>query len=209
MIDFTIAWLASAGALLGLAAWAGKTATGNWVGVLIDIRGRYSLTHFQTVTWSLMVLSTFLAVMFSSSFDVSKLKIDASILQLMGISAGSAVLVAGVKSMKDAPGSASGPIARVGESVTRLDNSKEPVTAKFGQIWLEEEGPFADKVVNITKFQGFVFTLVALVVFASLAFSARGLPTLPDNFTWLLGISHAGYVVGKVPDKPQKKTETP
>ena len=200
-MNFGNAWIGSSVVLVALAIVIGWTVTKKWAGVLIDGRGRYSLTHFQTVIWTLAILSAYIAALVSSSFDSTNLSIDTSLLQLMGIAATSAVLATGVKSIKDAPGSAAGPIASEGEIITRPDASTTVITAKLQQMWLEEEGSLADKVVNITKFQNFVFTLVALGVFVALATKAQRLPALPETLVWLLGISHAGYVGGKVPDK--------
>jgi hypothetical protein len=201
MTDFGSAWIVSSISLVVLAIAIGRAVTKKWAGVLIDGRGRYSLTHFQTVTWTLAILSAYVAALVSSSFSSTNLLIDSSLLQLMGIAASSAVLATGVKSIKDASGSAAGSIASDGKTITRLDNSTTIITAKLPQIWLEEEGSLADLVVNITKFQNFIFTLVALGVFIALAIKAQKLPILPENLVWLLGISHAGYVGGKVPDK--------
>ena len=188
-MGFAGMWGISFVLLVGLAAAIGRVTLKNMTGLLIDSRGRYSLTHFQVVVWTLIILSAYLAVLVNSQFDASKLKIGEQLLALMGIAAGSAVLSAGVKAAKDASDSA---------KVAKCDNAHP---AKFSQIWLEEEGDLADKVVSITKYQGFIFTLVALVFFISLAAKAQGMPELPEDLVWLLGISHAGYVGGKLPNK--------
>jgi hypothetical protein len=101
----------------------------------------------------------------------------------MGISAGSAVLATGVKGIKN------------------LGKVSPTTSSNFSQIWLEEEGGNADKVVNITKFQNFIFTPVILGVYVTMTWQNGTLPPLPDNVVWLIGISHVGYVGGKIPDK--------
>ena len=100
MMDFTPSWIVSGIGLLALAIVVGRAATGRWAGVLIDGRGRYSLTHLQTVFWTLMILSSYVGVLISSSLNLDVLKIDTSLLQLLGITAGSAVLATGVKGTK-------------------------------------------------------------------------------------------------------------
>ena len=117
----------------------------------------------------------------------------------MGISAGSAVLATSVKGSKDAPGSTAN-VARAG-TFTLSDNTTTTITPHFAQIWLEEEGDQADKVVDITKYQNFIFTLVVVGFYVTIAWNTGGLPVLPDNVVWLVGISHAGYVGAKVPNK--------
>jgi hypothetical protein len=71
----------------------------------------------------------------------------------------------------------------------------------FSQIWLEEEGDGADQVISITKYQNFIFTLVVIAFYIVAAWRLGGLPELPESIVWLIGISHAGYVGGKIPDK--------
>ena len=116
----------------------------------------------------------------------------------MGISAGSAVLATGVKGSKDADPASN--VARTG-TFTLSNGTQTTIAPRFAQIWLEEEGDQADKTISITKYQNFIFTLVAIAFYVTLAWNKGGLPDLPENAVWLIGISHAGYVGGKVPDK--------
>ena len=199
MGTFQIWWVVSGLVLLILAIWIGRQTTKMFLGILIDGRGRYSLTHFQIVLWTIIILSSAIGVLIAKGFDQTNFGISSQLLGLMGISAGSAVLATGVKATKDAPG-ATAKVARVG-TFTLRNGKTTAITPHFAQIWQEEEGDLADRVVNITKFQNFIFTLVIVGFYVTLAWKAGGLPTLPDNVVWLIGISHAGYVGGKVPDK--------
>ena len=197
--SFQAWWLLSLLALLALARWVGRqTGQGN-LGILIDGRGRYSLTHFQVVLWSIVILSSVLGVLISQGFDPKVIQIPPELLGLMGISAGAGVLATGVKESKDAPGSRAN-VARAG-AFTLSNGKKTTITARFAQLWLEEEGDQADKVVSITKYQNFIFTLVILGFYVTAAWKSGGLPELPEGIVWLIGISHAGYLGGKVPDK--------
>lgn len=189
MNTFQISWIISCLVLLILAVWIGKRLTGKYFGILIDGRGRYSLTHFQIVLWTIVILSSAIGVLISIGFDPTRFLFPPQLLGLMGISAGSAVLATGVKATKDAPGS------------TAIVAPAGTFSARFAQIWLEEEGDQADKVVSITKYQNFIFTLVIVGFYVTIAWKAGGFPVLPDNVVWLIGISHAGYVGAKVPDK--------
>ena len=192
-------WIVSGLVLLGLAVLIGTKTTKQYLGILIDGRGRYSLTHFQIVLWTIVILSSALGVLIAKGFDPTSFGFSPQLLGLMGISAGSAVLATGVKGAKDAPG-ATANVARAG-TFALSNGITTTITPHFAQIWLEEEGDQADKVVSITKYQNFIFTLVIVGFYVTLAWKAGGLPTLPDNVVWLIGISHAGYVGGKVPDK--------
>ena len=200
MSTFQIWWIVSGLVLLILAVWIGRQTTKMFLGILIDGRGRYSLTHFQIVLWTIIILSSAVGVLIAKGFDPTNFGLSSQLLGLMGVSAGSAVLATGVKATKDAPG-ATAKVARAGTFTLNDDGTTTPITPHFAQMWLEEEGDLADKVVSITKFQNFIFTLVIVGFYVTLACKAGGLPTLPDNVVWLIGISHAGYVGGKVPDK--------
>jgi hypothetical protein len=70
------------------------------------------------------------------------------------------------------------------------------------QIVLEEEGSDAG-LVSVTKFQNTVFTFVLWVLYVVLLISSnpKALPEFPAEALWLIGISHAGYVTWKIPDK--------
>jgi hypothetical protein len=76
-------------------------------------------------------------------------------------------------------------------------------------VVLQEEGPLIDQVVDVTKFQNLIFTLVIAGVYITLLIdrASTGSPGYPNldavpNLLWLLGVSHAGYLAGKLPDKP-------
>jgi len=200
MNPFLMSWLVSAIALLTLAGWIGWQTGRGVLGALIDGRGRFSLTHFQIVLWTIVILSSLIGVLVSKNFDPKGVDLSAQLLGLMGISAGSAVLSTGVKGTKDASGAAAN-VARAGAFTLSDGATTKTIEARFSQIWLEEEGDQADVTVSITKFQNFIFTLVILFFYVSIAVNTNELPVLPENVVWLIGISHAGYVGGKVPDK--------
>ncbi len=200
MDTFLMSWFLSALALVIFAGWIGRATEKGILGILIDGRGRFSLTHFQTVLWTIVILSSVVGVLVSKDFDPSNLGLSTQLLGLMGISAGSAVLATGVKGAKDSPGSTAN-VARVGAHTLSDGTTTKTIACNFSQIWLEEEGDQADEAVSITKFQSFIFTLVIFGVYVSIACKSGGLPVLPENVVSLIGISHAGYVGGKIPDK--------
>ncbi|HEU4600251.1 MAG TPA: hypothetical protein VFS26_10905, partial [Solirubrobacterales bacterium] len=120
--------------------------------------------------------------------------IPAEVLGLLGISLGSGLASVVVKSAKDETVP-----ERIGAGVPRLS-----------QIFMLEEGEFADEVVDISKFQSFVITLILLVAFVAQAIdlidaaedaAAVALPTFSATFLTLLGTSHAAYVGGKIPGR--------
>lgn len=203
MTAIFIAWGASAVLIIGLAIGLGYVMKPPYgpIGILIDSRGRYSLTHFQLVVWSIVVLSLVSGVFWGrlaeGVSDPLSFKIPSEVLGLLGISAGSAVTATAIKATRNithaAGVAASGPADR----------------PRFAQIFLLEEGEFADKVIDVTKFQNFIITTVLVAAYIGLAITAieeagnasafGSLPGFSGTFLVLLGISHAAYVAGKLP----------
>jgi len=211
-MGFYCCWLISAVILLLFAACAGRKAKftalskqSTIFGILIDSRERYSLNRFQLVMWTILILSTFLGLLFSNLFSdpIVALSIPNELLGLLGISAGSATVACAVKDYKNTTRA---------EKITGgegFHSSRGHATGttyeqnpSFVQIFLEEEGTQGDnKIVSITKFQNFIFAVALGVIYVVLTIKARGYPVLHEKVLWLIGISHASYFGGKLPDK--------
>lgn len=207
-------WLGTAAVLIFLAGTVGRMAqVGNrrhWLGILIDNRGRYSLTHFQLVLWMLVFLSllggNFFAGVFSNPETALRLNIPPEILILAGISTGSSVLATAAKA-----GSTDRIVRRQVDKAKRakkqISEKSEDVssylTPRFYQVFMLEDGDLMDQVVDATKFQMFFLTVIAVVSYVALAVSwlgqgNTGFAPFPPELNWLIGISHAGYLGGKV-----------
>ena len=200
---FHICWGISALALILLAAWAGRATRSAAVGILIDNRGRDSLNHMQIVMWTLLILSSimgvYLARLFAGESNLLAFTIPQELLILMGISVGSATVAGAAKSAKDVSGAN---VARAGASFAAAGGGKRTIATHFAQVFQEEEGQQADQSIDVTKFQNFIFTLLtglAFIVWTWKQANIQGLPPLSKELLWLLGISHAGYVAGKLP----------
>jgi hypothetical protein len=210
-----VSWAISGAVLLGLAAAVGLAANSRIDGILIDCRGRYSLTHFQLCLWTITVLSLLSGVFFGRLVhgvaDPLDITIPTPVLSLIGITLGSAVTTTAVKRTKDVtrPNSVA---ASGGSSV---------FAPRLAQIFLAEEGTFADETVDVGKFQGFVVTIVLVVAYIALVVSAIGtagtaqhvssLPGLNETWVVLFGISHGAYITSKIPTssgKPGLSVET-
>lgn len=205
-MSFHAAWAISALIILSLAWWAGRATTKQLVGILFDERGRFSLNHLQLVMWTVLGLSSLMGLLLArlsaGEADLLRFTIPQELLVLMGISVGSATIAGAAKSAKDASSTAK--IGRLGATFT-AGTSTRTIGRHFAQVFQQEEGEQADQVVDITKFQNFVFTIMTGVAFVVLVWNQAtldGLPPLPDQMLWLLGISHAGYVGGKLPTRP-------
>jgi hypothetical protein len=101
-MDFNVAWALAAGFLVIFALAVGFFATNHGLlGILVDHRPRYSLTHFQIVLWTIVILSSAIGVLIANKLDPASLVLTPQLLGLMGISAGSAVFATAVKGAKD------------------------------------------------------------------------------------------------------------
>jgi hypothetical protein len=133
------------------------------------------------------------------------------VLGLLGIAVGTGVTVGAVKATKkqkaetetaESPpeGKASGRLA------TAQATNKAPF---FWQVFMQEEGDYADDVVDVTKFQGFIATMVLVVAYVAIAINSiseaktagavTSLPDIKGTFLVLSGISSFGYFAGKLP----------
>jgi hypothetical protein len=208
-MGFHATWLVIAGVLIVAAVLAGflvklGAAARKPYAILIDDRERFSLNRLQLVLWTVLILSTFLGLLFTNLDDPSQaMAIPTELLGLLGISLGTGVIAGAVKAGKDTLRSekiGGGPTfaARRPAGLAAAVALEDP---HFGQIVLEEEGAGANKVISVTKFQNLLFTLALAVVYVTLAWKANGYPTFDEQAVWLIGVSHATYVGGKVPNK--------
>ncbi len=62
MVGVFVGWAAAAIVLVLATALLGWSVRGNVLGILIDARGRYSLTQLQLVLWTIVILSLVLGV---------------------------------------------------------------------------------------------------------------------------------------------------
>ena len=212
-------WLISALVCVVIAGWIGRRVKylgpggvekDGWVlGILIDERQRFSLTHLQTVLWTLVFLSLVMAIFLARFLDGTpndalSIRVPQEILTLIGISAGSAVVATAIKSPRSDEIRARAKAKILDASVTVKPHSH------FSQVFMVEEGELTDKVVDVTKFQNFFLTLIAVGAYIALAFSVlgaaqeapSGLPGFSQDLLWFIGISHTAYVGGKIPEKP-------
>jgi hypothetical protein len=196
-------WGGSALVISGLALLVGFVSTQRVLGLLIDSRGRYSLTHLQVSLWTIVILSLIAGVFFGRwQHNVAHplaFTIPSVVLGLLGISIGTGVTATAGKIAKNTTRPANVAASAPGS----------PWKPSLIQIFLLEEGSYADQVVDITKFQNFVFTIVLVLAYIGLAvhtITAAGkaskvttLPSFSGTFLILLGISYAGYLAGKLP----------
>lgn len=198
-----LAWAGSALVLALSAVWLGKVSGRGNAGILIDSRGRYSLTQFQVTLWTVVVLSLLaalcLARVYSNIDPALDFAIPTELLVVLGISVGSAVASTTIKAEK----------SNAYPQLVTASNSQDP--PRLIQIFTVEEGDFADQVVDVTKYQNFWLTVVLVIAYVALVTKAIVtassvqeivLPGFSEGFVYLLGISHTGYLANKLPPRP-------
>lgn len=213
--------------LIAILAVIGATVNGNGFGVLIDGRNRVSLSKFQATLWTVIVLAALInAAAINLSFGAGAHALDitipAELLVAMGISATSLLATPALLSLK----ATQQPAAPTVQATTRelgsepqkllitgkLLGNASPALASWADMFRGEEvGNGAD--ADLSKVQQFAVTVVLVLVYGAsvyASFSAAAkvttLPTLSDQFVWLMGISHTSYLAYKaVPHTPDAK----
>lgn len=194
------AWIVSALVIVLLAMAVPRTlGTQN---VLRDARGRYSLSRLQVMLWTVVLLSLTSGMAFgrfaAGQVDVAGFQIPKQVLTLLSIAIGSAVVAAAIKVVK----STTRP-----DSVAAYPRGKE--RGRLLEMLTVEEGASAGRSIDLSKFQNLVITVLLVLLYVAQAVAALkavdnpagigGLPAFSESFLMLLGISHAGYLLGKLP----------
>ena len=208
MTTFQITWIALAALLLIACLLIGIWINGRPLGVLIDGRGKMSLSRLQLVLWNWLLISSFLAL--AVTFVSMNIEMTPQLWALMGISVGSAagsVIVKGTKaSQQPAPTVSEGAmsVSHRGLLTINTDVRQAQLTDLFSGEELTDCGS-----VDISKVQMFFFTMAAVVGYAIVlwAFPFRlcdgkfQFPEISSSLVTLLGISHAGYLTIKAAPK--------
>jgi len=192
-------WAVWALLLIFSAAWIGrKWETARYLKVFCDNNGRFSLNQFQIVLWTILILSLFAGIAFARLCggveNPLNIQFPNELLILMGISVGTSVAATAIKSGKDR------------DNIEVFGKGKP----KWDQLYNKEDknGEEAESV-DVTRFQNFWITIIMLIMYLFMAISfvkskavLSGpviLPGFNDTLLYLIGISHAGYMAGKLP----------
>lgn len=199
-----------------VAALAGRLRCKSYFGIFIDSRDTWSLTQFQLVLWTFIIIPVLIAVVIgratkdpSTAWDLT---VPGEIWGLLGLSLGSTAVAVAIKSEKnDPPGNPLGACDRV---LTRKGASK----ARFSDMFAYDEGTGSLTRLDPTKFQNFVFTVALAVTYlwnclwlfgkAGTPSAITGLPAFSGVALGILAISHAGYLTGKAIPQSGSPVET-
>lgn len=218
-------WTAIMVLLAAFIAVAGHGITGYWRGALIDSNNRISLSRFQMILWTILILSAYLtAVLINIHLEfhnATNIALDPSLWTLMGISTASLVgspLLRG-KKKSDSPATLSPPVDTEEERTLRLLRDQgaddvviegrvvsnvSPDQASWGDLFKGEDVSTAGHL-DLAKVQMFYFTVITLLAYGVVLGAAFGkivkpiesFPELSSGILTLLGISHAGYLTAK------------
>jgi hypothetical protein len=134
--------------------------------------GAYSLSNFQVMLWTLLVIFSLCFVWAGSG---QLLAISPGILVLLGISGGSSVLA---------------------RAIDKTDAAGPPREGAFSDLVRDRDGNF-----DLLRFQMLGFTLFTWLYSLVSVLRFEGLPEIPDNLYLLMGVSNAAYLGGKVAPK--------
>lgn len=200
------AWLITVILMAVLAAITGRMTSGSAWGIFVDSRDTWSLTQFQLVLWTFVIVPVLVAIVIgravqdpATAWDIT---VPTEVWGVLGISFGSNALANAVKSQKNSPEQT--PLAAGNRILTR----RKATEAKFSDIFAYDEGAAALANLDVTKFQNFVFTVALAVIYlwncgwlirpGQTPSHLTALPGFSGVALGLLGISHAAYLTGKV-----------
>ena len=196
------AWLLTIVLLMGCFVIIGRIPpVVDWRGVLIDQRNRISLSRFQLVMWTLLVISGIITEGTLNAIWVQgnplDLQIPSQLWILLGLSSGSAVAAPVVLGMK--------------ADTNSLSTNQLNQHGWRDMFYGDDTGN--DDQVDFSKVQQFFFTVVLVMVYGvQLAMIMLGqakliFPTLDNGFIGLMGVSQVAYISYKA--LPQNKTTAP
>lgn len=215
-------WILLMGIITAFLAVAGNGIQGHWRGALIDEYNRLSLARLQMLSWTVLVVAALgtIGVRQARENPMTGLEIHIppEIWMLMGLSTVSLLSSPAIKqrlSRDPAPANAKQRLASQGEAaadmeaVGRIAANQDAGNARWSNLFMGETVNDAG-YLDIPKVQMFFFTVLTLLIYGtaigkSLILSAADggtlptqLPELSESILTLLGISHGGYLVGKM-----------
>ncbi len=214
-------WFSEVALLALFVLAAGHWVTGAWLGAFTNERNRISLSQTQSILWTVLILSALLTGAFSNlsggDADPLNIRVPQSLWMLMGISI---VALVGTPLLSSRRKSQKADQMEEAAAVNRLvDQGREPSSltmtgrlianessedARWSDLFEAEEVSRAGRI-DMSKVQMTLFTVVVAVVYASAISNSLGMgtgfhefPALSETMIFLIGISHAGYLVNKV-----------
>jgi hypothetical protein len=218
-------WIVVMGLVVLFLTVLGSTVTGRSLGIFINERKLMSLSRFQFVLWTVIVISAYLVIALArvkgeSVADPLVVQIDWQVWSLLGISAASLVGSPWIGSSKKQkqPRDKKQFVKRLqiayGNSKAELDDNREGILygnrnvseARFTDMF-EGDELGNTQYIDLAKVQMFLFTVIVavsygvqvfnMIMFNDLLADNIALPSIHEGLLTLMGISHAGYLGNK------------
>jgi hypothetical protein len=210
------AWVVEAALMCAFLAIVGLVTCGKTLGVLIDSQKLVSLSRFQSVMWTVIVLSAYFTMAMRRLHldDPLAIAVDWHLWVLMGISmtslVGTPLLQGWKKGMQPEDGSFKATAAALDQTEGEVDDTRRGIlygnpsiddAAISDMFGGDEVGNAAH--VDLGKVQMFFFTMVAALVYVVLIYTEldtkaaadlTSLPALTTAFIAVLGLSHAAHL---------------
>jgi hypothetical protein len=225
----TSAWELTFGLLVVFCLFLGWVISGWPLGILVGSRNLMSLSRFQTVAWTIVILSAFLTIAFRRIIAPSvtaplDMPMDPHLWALLGISTASLVgtpLILQNKTAKDTDNDTVNKAAvALNENPAVIENNRQGTLYANTNIqdarvtdMFEGDEVGNTAYVDIAKVQMFLFTIIIIVAYCYEVHDALSrldahkllpenllMPALSAGVVGLLGISHAGYLGSKTAD---------
>ena len=191
-------WILTSVLMVFFLGTIGKAVNDRWTGILINEFNVMSLSRFQIVIWTVIVLCAFLTIatarIYASPVDPDPLNIviDWRLWALLGISSTSLVATPLILDDKNK------------KNIAFMNQDKS--YAKFTDIF-EGDETGNNEYVDMSKVQMFFFTIISALGYIVLLFRdflgntiLAGLPSLPEGLVAILTISHGAYLTYKIVD---------
>jgi len=218
-------WGVVAISMLAYLLFLGRWISGRALGVLVNERNLMSLSRFQMVAWTVLLLSSFFAVALKRLHALNanpaaaplNIAMNWRLWALMGISATSLVGTPILLSPKTAQSADPKVVDRAAKALNEpaediqansqgklYSNANVSDAALSDMFQGDEVGDTA--YVDLSKVQMFYFTVIGIIAYGYALYIAMGniypqegfsMPTPPDALVALLGISHAAYLTSK------------
>ncbi|QDE70733.1 hypothetical protein BHS09_29265 [Myxococcus xanthus] len=218
--------LGTAAMLTGFLLVLGKAIAGVPLALLISERNLMSLSRFQALVWTVVVMAGYLTMTLSRAKSGASNAVGVDIPQelwiAMGISTtsllGTPLVLGGKRARSPDEKLVQNTSVQLAEATEDIDAHRQGVLyananmtdARMADMFQGDEvGNTAH--IDLAKVQMFYFTLIAAVgYFMDVAMSvARGMtsamPALSQGMLALLAISHGGYLLGKTGDHSNSK----
>ena len=197
----------------------GRWICGRPLGILVTERNLMSLSRFQLILWTLLVLSAFAVIAVqrirAGIPQALSIEVDWHLWALLGISTASLVGTPLLLASKKDQNPAVGVVDKAAKVLN--ENSGDINTNRLGRLYSNTDPKDArltdifqgDEVINTAyidpaKLQMFLFTLIvagsyAYQIYRSMSAAPANLamPAVSPDMIALLGISHAGYLGSK------------